>query len=116
VGIVQWQDATFPRLRREFDSRYPHFCRTYSLYAIMHFMKNVSIYSTPNCTYCKKAKEFFNEKKVTFNEFDVAADEQKRNEMIDMTGQMGVPVIRVDDEVIVGYDRATLAQMLGIEA
>ncbi len=79
-------------------------------------MKKVTIYSTPVCQYCKKAKEFFNENGVAFEEIDVAADEEKRNHMIEMTGQMGVPVIQVDDEVLVGYDRATVAGMLGIAA
>jgi glutaredoxin 3 len=79
-------------------------------------MKKVTIYSTPVCQYCKKAKDFFNEKGVHFEEVDVASDEEKRNYMIEMTGQMGVPVIQVDDEVLVGFDRSTLAGMLGVAA
>jgi len=78
-------------------------------------MKKVKIYSTPSCVYCNKAKQLFKENNISFEEYNVATDEQKRNEMVEITGQMGVPVIQVDDEVIVGYDRGTLSTMLGLE-
>lgn len=77
-------------------------------------MAKVTIYSTPSCGYCKMAKEFFQENNVEYEEFDVAADEQKRNEMIEKSGQMGVPVIYVDDEVIVGFDKPRLSELLGL--
>jgi len=77
-------------------------------------MKNVTIYSTPTCSYCKAAKEFFDEKGVEYTEHDVATDEAKRNEMIEKSGQMGVPVIMVDDELIVGFDQSKLSEMLGL--
>jgi len=60
------------------------------------------------------AKEFFKENDVEFEEFDVAADETKRNEMIERSGQMGVPVIYVDDEMIIGFDKAKLTELLGL--
>lgn len=78
-------------------------------------MKKVSIYSTPSCVYCKKAKDFFNANHIPFEEYNVASDEMRRNEMIDMTGQMGVPVIRVDDEVLVGFEKKTLEGMLDMK-
>jgi len=78
-------------------------------------MKKVSIYSTPSCTYCSQAKEFFKANNVPFDEFNVAADQAKRQEMITKTGQMGVPVILVDDEVIIGFDRTRLIELLGIQ-
>ncbi len=77
-------------------------------------MAKVTIYSTPSCGYCKMAKEFFEENNVEFEEFDVAADEAKRNEMIKRSGQMGVPVIYVDDEMIIGFDKAKLTELLGL--
>ncbi len=77
-------------------------------------MAKVTIYSTPSCGYCKMAKEFFEENNVEFEEFDVAADEAKRNEMIKRSGQMGVPVIYVDDEMIIGFDKAKLSELLGL--
>ena len=76
--------------------------------------KHVTIYSTPSCHFCHAAKVFFDEHKVAYEEINVAADIEKRKEMIDMTGQMGVPVIRIDDDVIVGYDEAKLRELLAI--
>ena len=66
------------------------------------------------------AKEYFAENNVEYTEYNVAAEEEKRNEMIEKTGQMGVPVIMVGDEgeepeVIIGFDRPKLAEMLGLE-
>lgn len=76
--------------------------------------KTVTIYSTPVCHFCHMAKEFFNENNVAYTEHDVAADAEKRAEMIDMTGQMGVPVIRVEEDVIIGYDEEKLKELLGL--
>lgn len=75
-------------------------------------MKNVTIYSTPTCTYCKIAKEFFAENKVEYTESDVSQDEVKRNEMVEKSGQMGVPVIDIEGEIIVGFDEAKLKELL----
>lgn len=77
--------------------------------------KPVTIYSTPTCHFCHMAKEFFTEKGVEFTNYDVASDATKRQEMIQMTGQLGVPVIVIGDDVMVGFDRNRLAQKLGIE-
>lgn len=78
--------------------------------------KAVTIYTTPTCHFCKMAKDFFDEKGVQYTAHDVAADAAKRSEMIELTGQLGVPVIVVGDEVLVGFDRGKLAAKLGIEA
>lgn len=78
-------------------------------------MKNISIYSTPTCVYCNMAKTFFKANNVAYSEFNVASDLAKRKEMIDKTGQMGVPVIEVGDEVIVGFDEPKLRSVLGIK-
>lgn len=60
------------------------------------------------------AKEFFTEKNVEFEDFNVAENEEKRNEMIKRSGQMGVPVIYVDEEMTVGFDKARLTSLLGL--
>lgn len=77
-------------------------------------MKNVTIYSTPTCGYCNMAKDFFASNNINYTEYNVATDETKRNEMIEKTGQMGVPVITIDNEVVIGFDENRLRQLLGL--
>lgn len=77
-------------------------------------MKSVQIYSTESCGYCKLAKEFFQKNNVEFQEFDVGKDLAKRQEMIEKSGQMGVPVIIIDNEIIVGFNKSKLQELLGI--
>ncbi len=79
-------------------------------------MKNVTIYTTPTCHFCKMAKDFFAEKNVEFTAYDVTTDAAKREEMIQMTGQLGVPVIVIGEDIMVGFDRAKIADKLGIAA
>lgn len=76
--------------------------------------KTVTIYSTPSCHFCHAAKEFFTENNVAFTDIDVASDADKRKEMVDMTGQMGVPVIRIGDDVVVGFDEGKVKELLGM--
>ena len=78
-------------------------------------MKKVTIYSTPTCHFCQMAKGFFKENSVSYEEFDVAANMEKRKEMMEKSGQLGVPVITIDDKVVVGFDRPRLAQLLDIK-
>ncbi len=78
--------------------------------------KTVTIYSTPTCHFCKMAKDFFTEKGVQFTGYDVASDAAKREEMITMTGQLGVPVIVIGEDIMVGFDRQKIADKLGIAA
>jgi glutaredoxin 3 len=77
--------------------------------------KNVTIYSTPTCHFCHMAKDFFTEKNVQFTDYNVAEDLEKRQEMMQKSGQMGVPVIFIGDEMIIGFDKPRIAQLLGIE-
>ena len=77
-------------------------------------MSQVKIYSTPTCHFCHAAKEFFTENNIAYTEYDVASNMDKRSEMIDMTGQMGVPVIRIDDDVVVGFDEGKVRELLKI--
>jgi len=77
--------------------------------------KKVTIYSTPTCHYCGLAKEYFDANKVKYDAFDVASNIEKRREMMEKSGQLGVPVITVDNEVVVGFNQPLLAQLLGIK-
>jgi glutaredoxin 3 len=77
--------------------------------------KTVTIYSTPTCHFCQMAKEFFQANNVQYVEHDVAADPAMRAEMIDKSGQMGVPVITIGQDLVVGFDRRRLMELLGIK-
>jgi glutaredoxin-like YruB-family protein len=79
-------------------------------------MKKVTIYSTATCMYCVKAKEFFAQNKVPYEEFDVGKDIEKRKEMLELTGQMGVPVIAIEGETepIIGFDKPRIVNALGL--
>lgn len=68
-------------------------------------MPNVTIYSTPTCPYCKMAKTYLGEKGITFGDIDVSTDATKAEEMIQKSGQLGVPVIDIGGQIIVGFDR-----------
>ena len=76
--------------------------------------KNITIYSTPTCYYCHMAKEFFKEKGIAYIEYNVLADLAKRQEMVDKSGQLGVPVISVDGKIIIGFDQAEISSLFGI--
>ena len=77
-------------------------------------MNTVTIYSTPSCHFCHMAKDFFKEKNVEFQDFDVSADQEKRKEMIEKSGQMGVPVIIIGNQLIVGFNKPKIVEILGI--
>jgi glutaredoxin-like YruB-family protein len=77
-------------------------------------MANVTIYSTPTCVFCGAAKVFFKENDVKYTEFNVATDLEKRKEMIDKSGQMGVPVISIGKEVVVGFDEPRTRDILKV--
>jgi glutaredoxin-like YruB-family protein len=76
--------------------------------------KNVLVYSTPTCPYCIRAKQFLKENNIAFTNFDVSADQAKADEMIQRSGQMGVPVIDIEGEIIVGFDKERIKQALGL--
>jgi glutaredoxin 3 len=77
-------------------------------------MKNVTIYSTPSCHFCHLAKDYFKENNITYTEYDVASNLEKRKEMIEKSGQMGVPVIIIGEELTVGFNKPKIAQLLGL--
>ena len=78
--------------------------------------KNVKIYSTPTCHWCNLAKQFFKENKVEYTDYNVAADTKAANKMVQKTGQMGVPVIDIDGQFIIGFDKARIVKALGLKA
>lgn len=77
-------------------------------------MKNVTIYSTPTCHFCHLAKDYFTANGIVYTEYNVATDLEKRKEMVEKSGQMGVPVIIIGDELTVGFDQPKIASMLGL--
>ena len=74
----------------------------------------VRVFSTPSCPYCVTLEAFLNEKGIQYEHFNVAEDNKARDEMIEKSGQMGVPVIEIDGEMIVGFDRDKIVEKLGL--
>lgn len=77
-------------------------------------MKKVTIYSTPTCHFCHAAKDFFKKNNVEFTDYNVAEDTVKRTEMLERSGQMGVPVIFIESEMIIGFNEKRLKDLLQI--
>jgi len=77
-------------------------------------MKKIIIYSTPSCPYCVALKEYLKEKNFEFIDFDVSKDTKKLEEMVEKSGQMGVPVVDIDGQIIVGFDKEKIDEILGI--
>ncbi len=75
-------------------------------------MAKVIVYSTSSCPYCVMAKDWLTQKKVEFEDINVQTDQERAKEMIEKSGQMGVPVLDVDGEVIIGFDQAKIEQAL----
>ncbi len=76
--------------------------------------KTVNIYSTPTCHFCQMAKQFFSDNKIEYTNHDVSTDGNARNEMIEKSGQMGVPVTFIGDEMIIGFDEDKFREVLGL--
>lgn len=72
----------------------------------------VALYSTPSCGYCRVAKDYLNKQSVRFQEYNVAADHQKAQEMVRKSGQMGVPVLDINGKIIVGFNQPAIDQAL----
>ncbi len=77
-------------------------------------MKNITIYSTPSCHFCHMAKDFFKENNIAYTDHDVASDQEKRKEMMERSGQMGVPVIFIDDQMVIGFNKPKIKELLGV--
>jgi len=75
-------------------------------------MKKVTLYTTPSCQYCEQAKEYMKENDIDYKYYDVSDDTDRRKEMIEKSGQMGVPVIELGDELMVGFDEKRFEDMV----
>ncbi len=78
-------------------------------------MLKVKVYSTPSCPYCYTLKEFLKEQGIKFDDIDISRDKFARDEMIKKSGQMGVPVVNIDEQIIVGFDKEKICQLLNIK-
>jgi glutaredoxin 3 len=74
----------------------------------------VLVYSTPTCPYCVRLKQYLTEKNVVFENYDVGTDEAKAEEMVQKSGQMGVPVLDIDGKIIIGFDKPEIQKVLGL--
>lgn len=75
-------------------------------------MNEVVVYTTPTCGYCHQVKQYLSQRGLPFTEHDVAADPRAAAEMVHLSGQRGVPVVVIDGQVVVGFDRPQLDQLL----
>ncbi len=76
-------------------------------------MHKIKIYTTPSCVYCKMAKAYFAEHNMPYEELNVANDARLQQEMIQKSGQMGVPVIEIDGKIVIGFDKSRIAELIG---
>ena len=76
--------------------------------------KEVKVYSTPTCPYCIRAKQFLKDNNIIFTDIDVSSDEKAGEEMIERSGQMGVPVLDIEGKIIVGFDKEAIDKELGL--
>lgn len=76
--------------------------------------KNVLVYSTSTCPFCIRVKQFLTENNISFKNIDVSDNHQAAEEMIQKSGQMGVPVLDIDGKIIVGFDKESIKQALGL--
>ncbi len=74
----------------------------------------INIYSTPACPYCHTVKNYLKSKNIVFNDYNVAEDQEKAQEMVEKSGQMSVPVIEIDDYIMVGFDKPELDRLLNL--
>ena len=75
----------------------------------------VVVFSTPTCSFCNQAKRYFREKNVRFTDVDVSRDQSAARDMMRKTGQMGVPVILINNRPIIGFDKPKIMQMLNLK-
>jgi len=75
----------------------------------------IKIYSTPFCPYCVTLKDYLKEKKVDFTDVDVSSDEKARDEMVELSGQIGVPVVNIDGQIVVGFDKEAIDGILKLK-
>ncbi|MBM3253841.1 MAG: glutaredoxin family protein [Candidatus Omnitrophica bacterium] len=76
--------------------------------------KQVKVYSTPTCPYCKMAKQYLRENNVDFEDVDVSSNHEAAREMVEKSGQMGVPVLDIDGQIIIGFDKEEIKRALNL--
>jgi len=76
--------------------------------------KKVIVYSTPTCPFCMMTKNFLRDNKIDFEDIDVSSDREKAQEMVQKSAQMAVPVIDIEGEIIVGFDKERIRKALGL--
>ncbi len=76
--------------------------------------KTVKIYSTPTCPYCIRTKQFLKESNIVFEDIDVSVNQTAAEEIVRKSGQMGVPVLDIDGQIIVGFDKERIKAALGL--
>lgn len=74
----------------------------------------VEIYSTESCHFCHMAKEWMTAKNISYVDYNVGSDLERRKEMVEMTGQLGVPVIKIGDDVMIGFNQPKMEELLGV--
>ncbi len=74
----------------------------------------ITVYTTPSCPYCAKAKNYFRQLGVNFTEIDVSKNLRKAEELVRKTGQMGVPVIEIGNQIVIGFDKEKIDRILGV--
>ena len=74
----------------------------------------VRVYSTPTCPYCIRTKQFLKENNIEFENIDVSANQEAAQEMTEKSGQMGVPVLDINGEIVIGFDKDKISQLLGL--
>ncbi len=77
--------------------------------------KEIKLYTTPTCVPCKAVKQFLNDRGADFTEIDVAADKEAMQELVRISGNITVPVVTIDGEVVVGFDKGRMAELLARE-
>jgi len=77
-------------------------------------MSNVKVYSTSTCSYCAMAKEFLKKNNIQFENIDVGVNREASQKMMDLSGQMGVPVLDIDGQIIVGFDKSAITKALNL--
>ena len=75
----------------------------------------IKIYTTPTCVYCETLKEYLKSKDISFDEVDVSQNEKELEKMVEISGQMGVPVIDIDGNIVIGFDREKVDELLNLK-
>jgi len=78
-------------------------------------MKKVKVFSTPTCPYCHMAKDYLTDKKVSFEDIDVSQDQQQAQKMVERSGEMGVPQLWIDDQIVIGFNKPVIDHLLGLK-